>query len=444
MRRAPWCSSFAVVSFVLPLLVTFAPRVLARDAGSEDARRISTVRRVLARAPLIDGHNDLAEQLRDRVRNHLDSLDLATDTGRLEPPMQTDLARLRRGGVGGAFFAAYVPCALQGPPATTMMFEQIDVIRRIAERYPKDLALAASAADVERARREGRVAVLIGVEGGHAIGNSLATLRQAYACGARYLTLTHLKSSDWADAAIWPGVGEDSLRHGGLTPFGREVIREMNRLGMLVDLSHTAEATMRAAIETSVAPVIFSHSGARAVCDHGRNVPDDVLRALARNGGVVMVDFVPGFTTGEYRDWEGPAWAEWRRLEKEHPDDRKAVVAEFASWKAGHPAPRVTVAQVADHVDHVRQVAGVDHVGIGTDYEGSESFPEGLEDTSCYPALFAELMRRGYSADEIAKISRGNILRVMRGAERIARRLQKERGPSDARIEELDGTAARP
>jgi membrane dipeptidase len=423
---------------IVMLVAAVAPRAQAKESAMPEASLMADVRHVLERTPLIDGHNDLAEQLRDRVKNQLDSLDLAGDTGRLRPPMQTDIARLRRGGVGGVFFAAYVPFDLKGPPAVALMFEQIDVIRRVAARYPEALALATSAADVERIHRAGKIAALIGVEGGHAIGNSLAVLRQAYQGGARYLTLTHLKSNDWADAAIWPGVGADSLRHGGLTPFGREVIREMNRLGMLVDLSHTAEATMLAALETSEAPVIFSHSGARAVCDHPRNVPDEVLHRVAAKGGVVMVDFVPGFTTNEYRDWEGPAWAEWQRLEKLHPDDRQAVTTEFETWKAQHPAPRVTLSQVADHIDHVRQVAGIDHVGIGTDFEGSEAFPVGLEDTSCYPALLAELLRRGYSTDAIAKVAGGNLLRVMRGAEEVARRLQKARGPADALIDDLD------
>jgi len=407
-----------------------------------DPRLLERAERILQRTPLVDGHNDLADQLRDRTGNRLDRIDLAAGTDRLEPPMQTDLPRLRRGGSGGVFFAAFVPAELNGPAAVARMFEQIDVLRRVAERYPDTLVPATSAADVERIHRDGKVAALIGVEGGYAIGNSLAVLRQAYNCGARYLTLTHLKSTDWADAAIWPGAGEDSLRHGGLTPFGREVIRELNRLGMLVDLSHTADATMLAALEVSEAPVIFSHAGARAVCDHPRNVTDAILRRLAENGGVVMVDFVPGFTTNAYRDWETPLWEEHGRLEKLHPDDSKAVHDGMRLWRDQHPAPRVTLADVADHLDHIRQVAGAEHVGIGTDYEGAGAFPVGLEDVSCYPALLAELLRRGWSDDEVTGAAGGNILRVMRQAEDVGRRLQKSRPPSEAHIEDLDGPTA--
>ena len=413
-------------------------RPTSTDAAQE-ARRSAEVRRILRETPLVDGHNDLAEQLRDRVRNHLDSLDLAHDTGHLVPPMQTDIPRLRQGGVGGTFFAAFVPADLAGPAAVRFMFEQIDVLRRLPERYPADLALACSAADVRRIHRSGRIAVLIGVEGGHAIGNSLAVLRQAYQCGARYLTLTHVKTNDWADAALWHGVGEDTLRHGGLTRFGREVIREMNRLGMLVDLSHAAEPTMLAALEVSEAPVIFSHSSARALCDHPRDVPDDVLHRLAANGGIVMVSFGPGFTSEEYRAWDnGLAIPEWRRLETLYPGDDGRVAAEFAAWKKRHPSPPVPLARVADHIDHVRQVAGIDHVGIGTDFDGMDEFPVGLEDTSRFPALLAELRRRGYTANEVGKVAGGNILRVMREAERVAQRLQKARQPSDALIEDLD------
>ncbi len=440
MSRAAPLRLAAVV--VIVVLAAAAARAQSRPSPAAEPTRLARVARVLTRTPLIDGHNDLAEQLRDRVKNHLDSLDLAGDTGRLQPPMQTDIPRLRRGGVGGVFFAAYVPYSLEGPAAVALMLEQIDVVRRVAERYPRDLALATTAADVERIHRAGKIAALIGVEGGHAIGNSLAALRQAHESGARYLTLTHLKSNQWADAAIWPGVGEDSLRHGGLTRFGREVVREMNRLGMLVDLSHAADATVLAAMDVSEAPAIFSHSGARAVCDHPRNVPDSILRRVAADGGVVMVDFVPGFTTDAYRDWEGPAWTEWQRLEKLHTDDHRAAAAEFEAWKAQHPAPRVTLADVADHLDHVRRVAGIDHVGIGTDFEGSEAFPVGLEDASCFPALLAELLRRGYTAGEVAKVAGGNLLRVMRQAEQVSRRLRKTRAASDALIEELDGRAA--
>jgi membrane dipeptidase len=434
----------SVLFLMLPLLA--APAMAGGGssgaASAPDPALLERAQEILRRTPLIDGHNDLADQLRDRFGNRLDRVDLEAGTDRLDPPMQTDLPRLRRGVAGGVFFAAYVPSELAGPAAIARMFEQIDVIRRVAERYPGALAPALTADDVERIHRDGKIAVLIGIEGGHAIGNSLAVLRQAQACGARYLTLTHLKSNDWADAAIWPLAGMDSLRHGGLTPFGREMIRELNRLGMLVDLSHTAEATMLAALEASEAPVIFSHAGARAVCDHPRNVPDRVLRRLADSGGVIMVDCVPGFTTNEFRAWDEPSWAEWFRLEKLHPNDRKAVEAGYNAWKAAHPAPVVTVADVADHMDHIRRVAGAAHVGIGSDFDGAEEFPAGLEDVSRYPAMLAELLRRGWSDAEVEGVAGGNILRVLRQAETVARRLQQSRPASDARIEDLDGPAA--
>ncbi|HVP38337.1 MAG TPA: dipeptidase [Candidatus Saccharimonadales bacterium] len=423
---------------VLGWCVAGAAPARAEQPTADEAHRLEKVRRILESMPLIDGHNDLPEKLRERARNHLDSLDLDSDTARVEPPSQTNLPRLRRGGVGGTFFAAWVPGRLRGPEAAQMMFEQIDVIHRLVERHPETLALATSAEEVERAHRAGRIAALIGVEGGHAIANSLATLRQAYACGARYLTLTHLQSNDWADAAVWPGVGPDSLVHGGLTPFGLEVVREMNRLGMLVDLSHTADATMLAALEVSEAPVIFSHAGARAVCDHPRNVPDDILRRVADNGGVVMVDFVPGFVSAAYRDWEVPVWAEWQRLEKLYPGDRARVEAEMQAWRAQHPAPLVTLAQVADHIDHVRQVAGIEHVGLGSDFDGADEFPAGLEDPSRFPALLSELLRRGYSETDLKRLAGGNLLRVMRQAERVAERLQQRRPASDALIQDLD------
>ena len=286
--------------------------------------------------------------------------------------------------------------------------------------------------------------MLVGVEGGHAIGNSLAVLRAAHLCGARYLTLTHMKNNDWADAALWPEVGNDTAPHAGLTAFGREVVREANRLGVLVDLSHTADATMRAALEVSEAPVIFSHSGARALCDHARNVPDEILRRIATNRGIVMVDFVPPFITEEHRAYSGPATAEWRRLEERHPGDTKTVQSELRAWRTQHPAPVVTLAQVADHVDHVRRVAGIEHVGLGSDFDGFDHFPQGLEDPSKIPALLEELLRRGYSTEDVRRIAGGNLLRVLREAEQVAERLRRIRPASDALIEELDREPAIP
>jgi membrane dipeptidase len=405
------------------------------QSSSADAQRLATARRILKEAPLVDGHNDLAEQIRERFENRLDRLDFRGGTEKLTPPTQTDAPRLRAGGIGGVFLSAFVPAAESGPGAPQYLLEQMDVIDRLVERYPDVLGRARTAADIETIHRSGRVAVLIGIEGGYAIHDSLAVLRQAYAGGARYLTLTHVKHTDWADAAIWPGYGEDKPRHHGLTPFGREVVREMNRLGMLVDLSHVSDETMRAAIDISQAPVIFSHSGARALCGHGRNVSDDVLRSLSAKGGLVMVDFVPFILSDGVRDWDARlATPEWGRLERLYPKDRPRASAEYLAWVERNPPPRTSVTVVADHIDHIRKVAGIDAVGIGSDFDGSESFPDGLEDTSCFPRLLAELLRRGYSEQDVKKVAGLNLLRVFRQAEQVAARLQKERGPSDARI----------
>jgi len=425
----------SILATCLVVLVTAA----AATQEPADARLLATAKQILTEVPLIDGHNDLAMQLRDRVQNHVAKLDLRGDTGRLSPPMQTDVPRLRQGGVGGVFLSAYVPASVQGASAVPYLFEQMDVIHRLVERYADALACARTAADVEAIHRSGKVAILIGFEGGHAIGNSLAVLRQAFLGGARYMTLTHIKHNDWADAALWPGMGEEAPRHHGLTAFGREVVREMNRLGMLVDLSHTSVDTMHAAMETSQAPVIFSHSGAKAVCNHPRNVPDEVLRTLAAKGGMVMVDFVPYFLNEAARDWDYRlATPEWNRLERLYPKDTGRAFAEYLAWTKQNPAPRVLLADVADHIDHIRKVAGIDAVGIGTDFEGSESYPDGLEDTSRFPALLVELLRRGYTEEEVRQVAGRNILRVLRQAEEVASRLQRERPPSDALFEELD------
>ena len=408
---------------------------LAGQAAQEQALE-AKVAKILAEVPLIDGHNDLAEQFRDRVEDRLDRLDLASDTSHLDPPMHTDIPRLRQGHLGGQFWSVYVPTSLKGPAAVQAVFEQIDLVHRIAGRYPDTFAMAYTAADVTRIHRAGKIASLIGMEGGHSIGDSLAVLREAYRCGARYMTLTHWDDTDWADAAT------DKPRHDGLTAFGREVVREMNRLGMLVDLSHVSDKTMRDALATSDAPVIFSHSSARAICDHVRNVPDDILRLVTANGGVVMVNFSPGFVSNEAKAWDAQAFPEHTRLAALYPGDPQKVKAEFAAWTAAHPAPQVTLAQVADHVDHIRRVAGIDHVGLGSDFDGISRTPAGLDDVSRYPALLAELMRRGWSADDIQKVAGTNILRVMRQAEAVAERLQKTRPPSEALIEDLDAPPA--
>ncbi len=425
-------ASLSTFTAILALVLATATPAAARDQSSPTPDLEAQARRILAGTPLVDGHNDLAENLLDRFGNHLGKIDLAAGTHALARPLHTDIPRLRRGAVGGVFFAAFVPPSLEGAAAVPVMFEQIDVIRRMAERYPDAFALATSAAEVEQAHRRGRIAALIGIENGQAIGNSLAVLRQAYGAGARYMTLTHWKSTAWADA------GTDAPRHGGLSPFGREVVREMQRLGMLVDLSHVSDDTMRDALEIAEAPLIFSHSSARALCNHPRNVPDEILRRVTENHGIVMVNFAPGFVSEEVRVAESPLEAEWTRLEQLHPDDSDKVNLGVKAWRDAHPTPRATLAQVADHVDHIRRVAGIDHVGLGSDFDGIGETPIGLEDVSCYPALVAELLRRGYSEPDVRKVAGENILRVLREAERAAARLQRQRPPSDARIGELD------
>ncbi len=416
----------------LAAVLTGAAVAAAQGAPPAAPALGARVARILAETPLVDGHNDLAENYRERVSDHLDRIDLAGDTAALAEPLHTDIPRLRRGLVGGQFWSVYVPASLPGPEAAVATLEQIDLVHRMIARYPEAFAFAATAADVERIHRSGRIACLIGIEGGYSIADSLAVLRQAYALGARYMTLTHWKSIDWADAAT------DAPRHGGLTPFGREVVREMNRLGMLVDLSHVSDRTMLDALETSQAPVIFSHSSARALCAHPRNVPDEILRRVAANGGIVMVNFAPGFVSEATRVADAPVEAEWTRLGALYPNDPKRVAAEVHAFAAQHPVPDATLAQVADHIEHIRDVAGIDHVGIGSDFDGIGRAPVGLEDVSKYPALLEELLRRGWSDGDVKKVAGGNILRVMHAAEVVAARQQRERPPSDARIEELD------
>ncbi len=402
-----------------------------RQPGEVDPALVREVRELLREVPLFDGHNDAPWQFRERVANRLDRIDFAGDTSTFDPPMHTDLPRLRAGGVGAQFWSVYVP--VDHPEPVPAVLEQIDVVHRLAERYPQWLEVAATAADVERIHRAGKVASLIGVEGGHAIANSLAVLRQLYRVGARYMTLTHWKGTDWADAATY------APEHGGLTAFGGEVVREMNRLGMLVDLSHVSARTMHVALDVSEAPVIFSHSSARALTGHSRNVPDDVLARLPDNGGVVMVTFVPAFVSEAVRRYSAERAAEKARLESLYVGEPEAVARQLEAWEGAHPAPRATVGDVADHIDHVRRVAGVDHVALGSDFDGMSSAPEGLGDVSCYPLLLAELLTRGWTREEVKKLAGLNLLRVMRQAEAVAARLQKARPPSDALIEELDG-----
>jgi membrane dipeptidase len=371
-------------------------------------------------SPLIDGHNDYPWALREKAHRNLDKLDISKP----QPSIMTDIARLKAGGVGGQFWSVYVPVELAGQAAVTATLEEIDAVHQMVRRYPDTFELAVTADDVERIFKKGKIASLIGMEGGHSIDNSLAALRMFHRLGARYMTLTHSKNTPWADSAT------DEPKVGGLSPFGEEIVREMNWLGMLVDLSHVSPGTMNDAIRVSQAPVIFSHSAARALTDVPRNVPDDILRLLPKNDGVVMVTFVPGFLSPKVATWNRLQAAERARLTQLFPGDAAAVTSGVDTWTKANPAPRALLTDAADHIDHIRRVAGIDHIGLGGDFDGIESVVQGLEDVSTYPALTAELLRRGYKDDEIRKILGLNILRVMREAERVSKKLQSERGPS--------------
>jgi membrane dipeptidase len=388
---------------------------------------LTTARDLLRRHPLVDGHNDLAWEIREKFGSDLRRVDLAAPVA----GTHTDLPRLRRGGVGAQFWSVWVPGTLPGDAAVTTTLEQIDLVHRMIDGHPDDLELALTADDVESAFSRGRIASLLGAEGGHSIANSLGVLRMLHRLGVRYLTLTHNVNVPWADSAT------DDPVAGGLTTFGREVVREMQRLGMLVDLSHVSADTARDALQIAEAPVVFSHSGARAVCDHPRNVPDDVLRQLSAGGGVCMVTFVPDFVSPQRRGWnlELTAEMERRALDPGNAGMRASVAAQHL---ADRPRPRATLAQVADHIDHVRAVAGVDHVGIGGDYDGTDELPDGLEDVTCYPALIAELLVRGWDEDECVKLIGGNVLRVFRKAETVSRALRTRRGPVTAGLSECD------
>lgn len=395
----------------LMLCILFAGRAEAqrRDANLERAVRL------LRSTPLVDGHNDLPWAIREhemRPRD-VDAYDL-----RIRTAGHTDLDRLRRGMVGGQFWSVYVPGEARDSGYARLQLEQIDIARRLIAKYPDRLALALTADDVRREFRRGKIGSVVGMEGGHVLENSLGALRAYYDLGARYMTLTHNVTLDWADAAM------DSARHAGLSGFGEEVIREMNRLGMLVDLSHASPATMSDALNVSEAPVIFSHSSARALADVPRNVPDSILRRLPANGGVVMVTFVPGFISQELVD-HGVAR---RRFGSD------TATVEFRQWSSANPRPRATLAQVADHIEHIRRVAGVEHVGIGGDFDGISEVILGLEDVSKYPALFAELARRGWSDGDMRKLAGENVLRALEAAEDVARRARSTRPASTKTI----------
>jgi len=376
---------------------------------------------LLRAAPLIDGHNDLLWALRIAREKGAGE----PDVGEPSPAFHTDLPRLEEGGVRGQFWSVYVPSDLPLDQAVIQTLEQVDAFLRLLRAFPDRLELARTADDVERIAAIGKVASMIGVEGGHSIGGSLGTLRVLAELGARYLTLTHNDDTAWADSAT----GLHS--NGGLTTFGEEVVRELNRLGVLVDLSHVSDDTMRQAIEVSRAPVIFSHSNARALCDVPRNVPDDVIEEVGRTGGVIMVTFVPWFLTPEGAEANEAEWEEIRRLKATHPDDPDAVRAAVEEMEKTQPTPPSSVSDVADHVDHIRKLAGIDHIGVGSDFDGLEGMPDGLEDVSTYPALFDELADRGYSDENLRQIAGRNVLRIMREAEGVATQLRTPRPTSD-------------
>ncbi|MDQ3137507.1 MAG: dipeptidase [Gemmatimonadota bacterium] len=404
----------------------------APAAAQDSDAALAHARALLRSTPLIDGHNDLPWEIR-RAEGH--PRDVAAYDLRAPAPKHTDFARLRQGQVAAQFWSIYVDGEMGDSGYARVQLEQFDIARRMIARYPDRLALALTAADIERDVKRGRLASLLGMEGGHAIENSLGALRSYYALGARYMTLTHNVTLDWADAAL------DSARHNGLTEFGREVVREMNRLGMLVDLSHVSPAVMSDALDVAEAPVIFSHSAARALVDHPRNVPDSILARLAANGGVVMVTFVPQFVSTEFKVWEESFEAESKAAGAAVPDST-ARRLHMKEWEATHSAPPATLAQVADHIEHVRRVAGAEHVGLGSDFDGIDHVPVGLEDVSKFPGLFAELIRRGWSDADLKNLAGRNLLRAMRAAEKTAARLQRGREPSTRTIEELDGRAA--
>ncbi|ODT88927.1 dipeptidase [Phenylobacterium sp. SCN 70-31] len=406
-----------------------------------DPKIAARVDRVLARTPLIDGHNDVPWTLRQHVGVHPERLDFGSDTSAIRSPggpgMMTDIPRLRAGKVGGQFWSVYIPSSIDGPAAVQTTLEQIDIVKGLSARYPDVFEMAYSADDVVRIHKSGKIASLVGIEGGHQINDSLPVLRQMYDAGARYMTLTHALNTRWADSAT------ANPQHGGLTAFGRAVIAEMNRLGMLVDLSHVSEDTMKDTLEIAKAPVIFSHSGASAVAEHARNVPDEVLALAKRNRGVVMVNFMPTYVSRERTVWAANRSAELARYNSPpfgglyigYPDKARAALAE---WEKANPRPPVTLAMVADHVEHLARVCGVDCVGIGSDFDGIGDTPEGLEGVDKFPALLAEMARRGWNDADLAKLAGGNVLRAMREADAVAKRLQAETPASYATIAETD------
>jgi membrane dipeptidase len=403
------------------LILAAMPQIASAQAVIPTPQERARIDRILRATPLIDGHNDLPWEIRERYDSDLSRFDLNADLSHVTAPkpadapfLMTDIPRLRRGGLGAQFWSVYVPAEQLGATGAEMVHEQIDLVRRMIARYPDVFELATSADDIERIHRAGRIASMLGMEGGEPINSNLAVLREFRAEGVLYMTLTHFKNTAWADSAT------DAPAHDGLTEFGESVVREMNRVGMLVDLSHVSAATMRDALRVAAAPVIFSHSSAFAIDHHPRNVPDDVLQMLSANGGVVMVNFYPGYVSEAARLWNAEQSAEDARQKSLHPDDPAAAKAAVDRWTHDHPEPHATIAQVADHIEHIREVAGIDHVGLGSDFDGIPNTPDGLSGVDCYPNLLAELMRRHWSDADIAKLVGGNLLRVLRQAERVA------------------------
>ena len=414
----------------------------AANAQPVDPKLAARIDRILAKTPLIDGHNDIPWSARQRFGDHPERLDLIKDTTGLtapgEPGLMTDIPRLRAGKLGGQFWSVYLPVSFNGPIAVQATLEQIDIVKGLSARYPDVFEMAYTADDVTRIHKAGKIASLLGIEGGHQVNESLPVLRQMYDAGARYMTLTHSLNTRWADSAT------ANPEHDGLTPFGKQVVVEMNRLGMLVDLSHVSAATMRDALEVSQAPVIFSHSGASGVALHARNVPDDVLALMKANGGVVMINFATNYVSRERAVWSADRSAEQARYNAPpygglyigQPEKAKAALAE---WEKAHPKPPVTLAMVADHIDYVGKVCGRQCVGLGSDFDGIPETPEGLEGVDKYPALLAEMARRGWTDAEIAGLAGGNVLRALKQAEGVAKKLQATTQPVNATVAELDG-----
>jgi membrane dipeptidase len=434
--RVGWWVLRGGLAMVVPALVSaqaVAPKPAAAAVPVKNASldvRVAYVKKLLRNTPLVDGHNDLPWAMREAAKNPLDvvAYDLRTTTAGM-----TDIARLRKGMVGGQFWSVYIPGEVRDSGYARIQLEQIDIAKRVIARYPDVFVPAFSAADVRAAYARGRIGSLLGMEGGHAIENSLGALRAYYELGVRYMTLTHNVTLDWADAA------NDVARHNGLTAFGREVVREMNRLGMMVDLAHTSPAVMSQVLTVSEAPVIWSHAAARGVTNVPRNVPDSILARLPKNGGVLMMTFVPGFVSQTVASYNAQLSAVRDSITKRFPNDNDAQFKAAAAWRETHPTPAATIADVADHLDHIKKIAGAAHVGIGGDFDGITETVKGLEDVSTYPTLFAELLKRGWTDAELKGLAGENVLRVFTGAERVSARLRATRPASTKTIQQLDG-----